>query len=74
MNKQGLMTLIKHTRFTYIKILLFLASGFLIISPAFSKNKQATASKSKSVKKMFQRKISIGEPKVTKAPQKEVHE
>ncbi len=73
MNKQALMTLIKHTRFTYIKTLLFLASCFLITSPAFSKNKQPSASKSKPVKKIFQRKISIGEPKVTKAPQKEVH-
>ena len=54
---------------------IFLVLGFLITPFALSKNKKSKPSinNTKSVQKILQRKINIGESKVTKAPQKEVH-
>ena len=54
---------------------IFFVLGFLITPFALSKNKKSNPSinNTKSVQKVLQRKISIGESKVTKAPQKEVH-
>ena len=64
------------TELIYTVILsIFFVLGFLITPFALSKNKKSNPSinNTKSVQKVLQRKISIGESKVTKAPQKEVH-